>query len=241
MKSKERRLRPGRAAAIMLAAGAALLLLTAKHLMSFRAKTAEQKEQNPVEDASGEIRERAGMIGRLVIPDVGVDAALFESSADAASRQKVVDAMDSALYIPGTDGERDIIADHARQGFAQMEKAVPGKTLLYLNGSGTTKVFRCTTCEVGSGTNTGSDLLGEDGKSILVQKDGNLILYTCHGLWKSVSYTVWEPVRTILNRIDTGQRFGDQAQPGKGKIGSDRAPEAVKVQTESGRRADFPS
>ena len=134
MKSKEHRLRPGQAAAIMLAAGAALLLLTAKHLMSFRAKTAEQKEQNPVEDASGEIRERAGMIGRLVIPDVGVDAALFESSADAASRQKVVDAMDSALYIPGTDGERDIIADHARQGFAQMEKAVPGKTLLYPNG-----------------------------------------------------------------------------------------------------------
>ncbi len=181
MKSKEHRLRPGQAAAIMLAAGAALLLLTAKHLMSFRAKTAEQKEQNPVEDASGEIRERAGMIGRLVIPDVGVDAALFESSADAASRQKVVDAMDSALYIPGTDGERDIIADHARQGFVQMEKAVPGKTLLYINGSGTTKVFRCITCEVGSGTNTGSDLLGEDGKSILVQKDGNLILYTCHG------------------------------------------------------------
>ena len=135
MKSKEHRLRPGQAAAIMLAAGAALLLLTAKHLMSFRAKTAEQKEQNPVEDASGEIRERAGMIGRLVIPDVGVDAALFESSADAASRQKVVDAMDSALYIPGTDGERDIIADHARQGFVQMEKAVPGKTLLYINAS----------------------------------------------------------------------------------------------------------
>jgi hypothetical protein len=179
----------------MLAAGAALLLLTAKHLMSFRAKTAEQKEQNPVEDASGEIRERAGMIGRLVIPDVGVDAALFESSADAASRQKVVDAMDSALYIPGTNGERDIIADHARQWrrrYPERRFCIPTG---YLNGSGTTKVFRCITCEVGSGTNTGSDLLGEDGKSILVQKDGNLILYTCHGLWKSVSYTVWEPVR----------------------------------------------
>lgn len=203
MKGKKQRRLPTGAALIMLAAGAALMLLpTAKKLLCVSAKTAERKEQNPVEDTSGEIRERDGMIGRLVIPDVGIDVALFTGSADAESRQSVVDAQDSALFLPGTDGTRDIIADHALQGFSRIEKAVPGRTLLYLNGSGTTSVYRCIACEVGSGTNTGSDLLDQDGNSLLTPKDGNLILYTCHGLWKTVSYTIWEPVRTILNGVD---------------------------------------
>lgn len=200
MKSKEHRLRPGQAAAIMLAAGAALLLLTAKHLMSFRAKTAEQKEQNPVEDASGEIRERAGMIGRLVIPDVGVDAALFESSADAASRQKVVDAMDSALYIPGTDGERDIIADHARQ----WRRRYPERRFCISTGAGPQRSSAASPARWGAEPTRDRTFWERMGNPFLCRR---LILYTCHGLWKSVSYTVWEPVRTILNHPEP-DRYG---------------------------------
>ncbi|MGN1022072.1 MAG: hypothetical protein ACI4OJ_01085 [Lachnospiraceae bacterium] len=189
----------GRLAVGMLAAGVLLFCVpTARRLAEAKTKA---QHAAPIEDASQEMAERAGMIGRLVIPDCDIDVAVFAVVGDdsGSARQRIVNREDSALYLPATDTTRDIIADHAVQGFSGMEQAVPGKTLLYLNEDGVTKIYRCVTSAIGTGTNTGTDLLDADGNSLLPGQDGELILYTCHGLWHTVSYTIWEPIGTVTN------------------------------------------
>jgi sortase (surface protein transpeptidase) len=189
----------GLVAAGMLAAGFLLFCVpTARRLVQAKV---QDKESAPIEDAAEEMEQRPGMVGRLVIPDCGIDVAVFSVTGDdtAGTRQRIVNRKDSALYLPATENTREIIADHAVQGFSGMEQAVPGSTLLYLNGNGTTKVYRCTACAVGTGTNTGSDLLDANGTSLLAGQDGKLVLYTCHGLWQTVSYTIWEPLETVPN------------------------------------------
>lgn len=57
------------------------------------------------ESVKAEMQRRPGMYGRLVIPSVGVNVALFNGSA-----QSLVDAVDSAAFFPF--GNSMLVADH---------------------------------------------------------------------------------------------------------------------------------
>lgn len=107
---------------------------------------------------------RPGIIGRLTIADVGIHVAL--SGRDIReNNQAIVDEVDSVAYIH-TDvlGDvRDIISDHV-----------------------------CTE-KYNHGQNVLTDLLADNGASVLYQCCPGLILYTCNadGI---VTITCWTPI-----------------------------------------------
>ncbi|MGN1023313.1 MAG: hypothetical protein ACI4OJ_07445 [Lachnospiraceae bacterium] len=169
---------------------------------------AAEKKTPVVYDTAEEMMERSNMLYRLTIPDCSIDVAVFNCNTDTvdpSTRQPVTDAEDSACAFNWqSDPSYDlIIADHAKQGFRRIEQAVPGQTLMYLNGNGTTAVYRCIDLQIGLGTNTGYDLLDKDGRSLLERQDACIVTYTCHGLGSTTpSYAVWEPIGTVANTAD---------------------------------------
>lgn len=122
-----------------------------------------------------QMQTRAGMIGRLEIPSIGVDVALFSSSS-----QSVVDAADSAAYF--TLGNCTIVADHSNQGFDAIKSISVGATAYIDTGESETKLT-CT--EICQGTNTGHDLLDSNGISISTRS--GYAFYTCNDNWQDVT------------------------------------------------------
>lgn len=82
-----------------------------------KAESAESSLEVSNETVLEEMANRPGMVGRLVIPSVGVNVALF-----SGSDQAIVDAQDSAAYFSA--GNSMVIGDHWNQGFTK-SKAVP--------------------------------------------------------------------------------------------------------------------
>lgn len=206
-------------AAMMLAAGIGLASIPANQtlapIFATTVSTDSTKTAPVVYDTTEEMLERNHMLYRLVIPDCNIDVAVFNCNTDvmpASNRQPVVDAEDSACAFnwQNTSCYDLIIGDHAKQGFKRFEQAVPGQTLMYLNGSGQTAVYRCIDLEIGLGTNTGHDILDKDGKSLLERHDACIITYTCHGVGaKTPSYAVWEPIGTVANDADAATNFAN--------------------------------
>ena len=169
---------------------------------------AAEKKAPVVYNTAEEMMERSNMLYRLTIPDCNIDVAVFNCNTDvvdASCRQPVTDAEDSACAFSWQNSSYYdlIIGDHAKQGFKRFEQAVPGQTLMYLNGNGTTAVCRCIDLQIGLGTNTGHDVLDKDGKSLLERHDACIITYTCHGKGsRTLSYAVWEPIGTVANTAD---------------------------------------
>jgi len=206
-------------AAVMLAAGIGLASIPASQtlapIFATTVGTNSTKAAPVVYDTTEEMLERSHMLYRLVIPDCNIDVAVFNCNTDvmpSSNRQPVVDAEDSACAFSWQNSSYYdlIIGDHAKQGFKRFEQAVPGQTLMYLNGSGQTAVYRCIDLEIGLGTNTGHDILDKDGKSLLERHDACIITYTCHGVGsKTPSYAVWEPIGTVANDADAATNFAN--------------------------------
>lgn len=76
------------------------------------------------ESVLAEMQRRPGMNGRLVIPSVGVNVALFDGHA-----QRFVDAKDSAAYFLA--GNTMLVGDHWNQGFSKIKTATPGRWLTF--------------------------------------------------------------------------------------------------------------
>ncbi len=100
------------------------------------------------ESVQAEMQRRPGMNGRLVIPSVGVNVALFEGHA-----QRFVDAKDSAAYFLA--GNTMLVGDHWNQGFSKIKNCHAG-TLAYIYRGTSVQTLTCT--GVCSGINGGSDL-----------------------------------------------------------------------------------
>ena len=118
-----------------------------------------------------------GSVGRITIG--GYTAELYNSSA-----QSVVDAYDSAAYIPW--GNLVMIADHAGQGFDAIK----------YNGSGTiaddATITYITKVSSYQGTNTGHGINLADGRYAETVGDGQYMLYTCNdSTGVSVTVTYW--------------------------------------------------
>lgn len=146
-----------------------------------------------VPDITEEMVQRPGMIGRFIIPDVGINVAVFDcNNADLAGEQNAVDAEDSASWFMwGTEG---IIADHNEQGFYRITSAVPNETVAYIQNGTQFNKYMCV--EAGIGKNTQYALLDKNNISFLNRADGYTVAYTCYNGWRTIYYTVWAPVET---------------------------------------------
>lgn len=138
---------------------------------------------------SAEMESRHGMIGRLIIPDVGVDVALFNRYT-----QSTVDNKDSAGTYRYNGGQM-VIADHKNQGFSAMKGSIPGQTIAYINDGETIKTYICVDNDIGSNKSNGIpyDLLDCNGNSIYMQNTGGMCMYTCNDHWSRITYTYWQP------------------------------------------------
>ena len=98
----------------------------AKSLVSLCDKELKEKTGGVSnESVQAEMQRRPGMNGRLVIPSVGVNVALFDGHA-----QRFVDAKDSAAYFLA--GNTMLVGDHWNQGFSKIKNCHAG-TLAYIH------------------------------------------------------------------------------------------------------------
>lgn len=136
-----------------------------------------------------------GTAGRLTIPSVGIDVALYACSSRseyAIEQQQIVDAADSAAYLDPTYIDGHIVADHQNQGFSALNDCIPYETYAYIYTASSTQRYIC--IGVGSGQNLGNDLLDWNGTSLNYGAiTGGLAMYTCNQDSVHVTITYWEP------------------------------------------------
>ena len=121
--------------------------------------------------------------GRLYIPEVGIDVALYRSN-----KQNVVDRDDSAAYfdLPPWNGHM-LIADHNTQAFGPLLDVSVGMEATINHTDGTETRYTCT--DVFDGHNTGKYISDWSGKIVMHRAD--LLMYTCLGYWRNVRVTLW--------------------------------------------------
>ncbi len=143
------------------------------------------------ESVTDEIQRRSGMIGRLSIPSVGINVALFGRSIYINS-QDIVDNADSAAYLYDEYGYygMDIIADHKHQGFSAIKKTIPYETYAYIDYGTYVQKYICTANFAGH--NTGEALTDENYVTISSTNSNTICMYTCNDSWKNVTITIWQ-------------------------------------------------
>ena len=133
-----------------------------------------------------EMHNRAYMEGRLLIPSVGIDVALFnegdnkENKSTEVLRQDIVDLEDSALLYYD-DPVGNIIADHSNQDFAKLPGVKIGDAAYILSGD------RMVTLEcvfTTDGVNTGYGITDMDGG--WHHDDTDYVCYTCLEDWTHI-------------------------------------------------------
>ena len=185
-----------------------------------------------------EMYDRQWMEGRLVIPSVGIDVALFswgvapggESDPDKdveIVRQAVVDDPDSALlYYDNPVG--NIIADHSTQDFSALANVKEGDAAYILSGE---RILSLRCDLVTDGTNTGYGITDKDGGW---HHDEDYTCYTCMEDWTHVllvGFTMTDEDFFDMNWIDMGgasaASSGSGAAASSGSSAATPAPGAV--------------
>lgn len=121
--------------------------------------------------------------GRLYIPSVGIDVALYYGNDQSAT-----DRTDSAsIFAYGTyDGE--IIADHSNQDFSKLFGVSVGDTGYIKVKDGSVINIRC--IEVFDGHNTGPELTNNDYTNVMGKYD--YLMYTCKNGWRNILICQWD-------------------------------------------------
>ena len=136
---------------------------------------------------AAEMDARTGMFGRLVIPDSGINVALFtdgEGETLAEKRQGLCDAEDSAaLYY---DEEGAVIADHNNQSFALLIDVLPGQKAYIITSDSVIELI-CSKLIDGHNNNH-KGLVDENYEPI--RNAGDFICYTCKETWLDVRIVV---------------------------------------------------
>lgn len=125
-------------------------------------------------------RATRGSLGRLSIPSVGIDVAVFGGMS-----QGIVDAADSAALF-GLHGGA-ILGDHNYQGFGRIRNMRVGSYAYFEDGN--TKTRYVCTGKITNGTNTKRDLVNASGQCVCGGAPGGYVLYTCND-WSGRSITV---------------------------------------------------
>lgn len=114
-----------------------------------------------------------GTWGRLFIPSVDIDVALYQTPC-TSDAQPIVDAYDSAAYINTLDGAV-LIADHSNQGFDKIANLKAGDKLYIYRPDDSIETYVCQ--ETCNGKNYTSKICDERGVAS-VQSSG-IWCYTC--------------------------------------------------------------
>lgn len=123
-----------------------------------------------------EMEERPAMIGRLYIPDVGVNVALFDTTGMKYNiGQSYVDAEDSSAWKDKNG--IGVVADHGNQTFKDIHKSVSNETMAYIQVGENIKTYVCASS--GCGTNTRKKLVNENGKEIYNAEGIDFMTYAC--------------------------------------------------------------
>ena len=125
-----------------------------------------------------------GAVGRLRIPSVGVDVAVYDVTWYSLQHttegdnyaQAVTDAWDSAAQIVYLG--QTVIGDHNNQGFSAINNCAEG-TYAYIDMGDSVLTYVCTGIQ--HGRNPGGYLTGADGDSVYTSyfNPYGLTLYTC--------------------------------------------------------------
>jgi sortase (surface protein transpeptidase) len=122
--------------------------------------------------------------GRLYIPDLNVNVALYYGSS-----QYITDRDDSANIFMNSSDNFLIIADHNNQAFANLSKAQIG-TMGYIDSAYSSTGRRIIKCvNVFNGHNTGVELTDNNG--IKVSSDCDYLMYTCRDCSKNIVICLW--------------------------------------------------
>ncbi len=150
------------------------------------AKVKAQKEKRP------------GMYGRLTVPSVGVDVALFwaDAKSSLAYRQRLTDAKDSACFYRNYPGnEYYYVADHNYQGFSKIKKCTVGKTKMYINDGNTVREYICSYINRNvKRTKSGQIKRTDEMKSAARSNSENVVMYTCNKSDTSITWIVFTPL-----------------------------------------------
>lgn len=134
---------------------------------------------------------RPWMVGRLYIPSVGINVAMFINGdgVDTASmRQIVTDEADSAIFY--SDGVGNIIADHNNQGFATLPNVREGDKAYIIAGDCIVSLEAELVCD---GTNTGHGIIDEEGYWVSAEHD--FVCYTCGEDWEHIKIVGFKELR----------------------------------------------
>lgn len=142
--------------------------------------------------------------GKLIIPDVGIDVALYKASDDS---QEIVDTEYAAAYIHWN--HLDFIADHRSQAFYALPSVTPNETHASIVRGGEIEEYLCIFNGPGyiKYQDVGTSIVElENGDPITKFGDGLICMYTCNGKLQDdntieVIITLWQPMveREIVN------------------------------------------
>lgn len=114
-----------------------------------------------------------GTWGRLFIPSVNIDVALYQTPCTPEAQQ-IVDAYDSAAYMNTLNGAV-LIGDHSNQGFDRLINIQTGTKMYIYRSDGSVETYVCTeTCH---GTNYTSGVC--DANGISSEQSSGIWCYTC--------------------------------------------------------------
>lgn len=114
-----------------------------------------------------------GTWGRLFIPSVNIDVALYQTPCTPEAQQ-IVDAYDSAAYMNTLNGAV-LIGDHSNQGFDKLINVQAGTKMYIYRTDGSVETYICT--ETCYGTNYASGICDSNG--ISSEKSSGIWCYTC--------------------------------------------------------------
>ena len=148
------------------------------------------EDQKMVEEVEGK---KIGDIGRLYIPSVGYQAAVYNCSGkDYYYKQRITDNKDSASYITVRGKKTAYIGDHNTDGFENMKKSIPDTTYAYIfKDDGTVDTYVCMEKHT-RGRYTGT-VYDENGTEIF-NSNYDIAMVTCNGSYLSVTITYWNKI-----------------------------------------------
>ena len=156
-------------------------------------------EQQTAPGVGGKSDDRE-FIGRLNIPDVGINVSLYDNIS-----QKTVDREDSAgcLVMPSFP-DCTVIADHSTQEFKTLTDVTEGMLGFIMNSDGSCTLLRCT--DVCDGHNTEYTITDENYDNIIGTSD--YLMYTCRTCWQNVRVCRWEIIEPGMNAPDLSDAGG---------------------------------
>lgn len=145
-------------------------------------------------DAKGFFNGPLGDMGRLYVPSVGVDVALYWVGPYDGNAQAICDCQDAAVWMgPEWDdyiGWGDVIADHWNQGFDAIKSCQVGNKA-YIVTADKIRVYECVGIDY-DGHNLEYTCVDSQGRSLWQISD--IVMYTCNENWQHITCVFWTQI-----------------------------------------------